>query len=482
MKADRLLLIISIALVITISLLGNSGCANVIPPAGGPRDSLPPVLVKASPDDSTRQFTGNRIVFTFDEYVEVTDAQQQLLVSPIPKTTPSVEYRLKTVTVKLRDSLEPNTTYTLDFGNSIQDYSEHNPFRNFTYTFTTGNYFDSLQFTGNVIEAETGKQADSTLIVMLHTSSQDSAVVNDRPRYIAKVDNKGNFRFKNLPPKTYYLYALKDEGGSRKYLNEEQLFAFADQPVTIAPGVKPVTLYAYERKDETPATPATSSTSSGRGRDRGGERTSVLADRRLRLSTNLNNSEQDLLNTFFLNFDQPLRMFDSTKLTLFTDTTFKPETGYRFVKDTSNKKIELITTWKPATLYHLVLDKDFAEDSTGKRLLKSDTISFRTKKLTDYGELRVKLRNIDLSKNPVLQFVLNGAVTQSSPLTGNEFFRQLFPPGDYDLRILYDDNKNGKWDPGDFFGKHKQPEFVKPVERKIVVKGNGWENEFEIAL
>jgi hypothetical protein len=479
MKADRLLIIISIALVITISLLGSSGCANVIPPAGGPRDSIAPVLVRATPADSSRQFTGNRIVLTFDEFVEVTDAQQQLLVSPIPKTTPGVEYRLNTVTIKLRDTLEPNTTYTLDFGNAIQDYTERNIVRNFTYTFTTGSYFDSLQLSGNVMLAETGAKADSTLIVMLHTSPNDSAVVNDKPRYIAKLDNKGNFRFKNLPPQTYYIYALKDEGGSRKYLNEDQLFGFADQPVTIAPGVKPITLYAYERKEETAATTTPTPAAGGGRRDR--DRTTT-ADRRLRFGTSLNNSEQDLLNSLFLNFEQPLRMFDSTKVSVFTDTLFKPETGFRMAKDTSNRKVEFITTWKPSTLYHLVFDKDFAEDSSGRRLLKNDTISFRTKKLADYGELRIRFRNIDLSKNPVLQFVLNNSVTQSFPLTGNDFARKMFAPGDYDLRILYDDNKNGKWDPGDFFGKHKQPELVKPVERKIIVKGNGWENEFEIAL
>lgn len=479
MKADRLLLILSIALVITIATLGTAGCANVIPPAGGPRDSIPPVLVRANPADSSRQFNDNRIVFTFNEYVELADAQQQLLVSPIPKTSPSVDYRLNTVSVKLRDTLEPNTTYTLDFGNAIQDNTERNVLRNFTYTFTTGSYFDSLQLSGNVILAETGTKADSTLIVMLHTSPDDSAVVNDKPRYIAKLDNKGNFRFKNLPPKTYYIYALKDEGNSRRYLNEDQLFAFADQPITIAPDAKPVTLYAYERKDEAQTTTTGLPSASGVGgrRDRG----QTLADRRLRFSTNLNNSEQDLLNTLFLSFEQPLRDFDSSKVALFTDTTYKPETGFRMVKDSSSRRVELITTWKPGTLYHLLLDTAFAVDSSGKKLLRNDTITFRTKKLADYGELKIKFRNLDLAKNPVLQFVLNNAVVRSFPLTGNDFVQAMFAPGDYEIRILFDENKNGKWDPGDFFGGHKQPELVKPVERKVIVKPN-WENEFEIAL
>ena len=122
--------------------------------------------------------------------------------------------------------------------------------KDFTYVFSTGNYIDSLELAGKVVLAETGK-VDTTLVVLLHTSSDDSAVVNERPRYLAKVDGKGNFVFKNLPPKTFYLYALKDEGGTHRYFNDKQLFAFADRPVTAQLKTEPVTLYAYASKPAT---------------------------------------------------------------------------------------------------------------------------------------------------------------------------------------------------------------------------------------
>ncbi|HEY6062911.1 MAG TPA: hypothetical protein VIV35_04850, partial [Chitinophagaceae bacterium] len=141
----------------------------------------------------------------------------------------------------------------------------------------------------------------------------------------------------------------------------------------------------------------------------------------------------------------------------------------------------LAVTWKENTLYHIILEKDFAEDSSGKKLLKTDTLSFKTKKLSEYGSLQLKFRNLELTKNPVLQFVTNDFIYKSFPLGSSSFSQPIFLPGDYELRILYDDNKNGKWDPGDFFGKHKQPEIVKPVERKITVKA-AWQNEVEIAL
>ena len=93
-----------------ISVVSSPGCANIIPPSGGPKDTLPPVLVSVIPRDSTLRFNGNRIVFTFDEYVEVKDKEKYIIINPTPKSTPTIDYKLKVVTVKIRDTLQPNTT------------------------------------------------------------------------------------------------------------------------------------------------------------------------------------------------------------------------------------------------------------------------------------------------------------------------------------------------------------------------------------
>jgi hypothetical protein len=201
----------------------------------------------------------------------------------------------------------------------------------------------------------------------------------------------------------------------------------------------------------------------------------------LKYQTNLNNNQQDLLGVFIMRFDQPLRIFDSTKVRLSTDSTFIPATGYFFQIDSTRKKITLTNTWKENTTYNLIMDKDFAVDTTGKKLLKTDTLTFKTKKLADYGSLKLKLRDLDLAKNPVLQFILDNVLVKSIPLTSSEFSQPLFLPGEYELRILYDENKNGVWDPGEFFRKRKQPEIVKPVERRIIVRPN-FENDYEIQL
>jgi hypothetical protein len=464
-------------LIISKIVVLGSGCANIVPPEGGARDTIPPVLLKVTPGDSTRNFTGKTIVFTFDEFVDVQNIQENLLVSPLPKQNPLVDFKLKTVTVKIKDDLEPNTTYSFDFGDAVKDFTEGNPIKDFTYTFSTGRYIDSLELQGNVILAETGK-TDTTLIVMLHTNPGDSAVVKEKPRYIARLDSKGNFHFKNLPPKTFYVYALKDQGGTYRYF-EKDLFAFADKPVTVQSKTEPLTLYAYGSATTTAAVNGTNPALTLAGNRN--KRPNETVDKRLRYQTNIVDDQQDLLTNFYMLFEQPLRMFDSSKIKLYTDSTYIPVPAYQFKKDSNNKKISLVAEWKENTLYHIIMDKDFAADSSGKKLLKTDTLSFRTKKLSGYGSLKLKFRNLQMDKNPVLLFMLGETLYQSFPLTGPDFSKQLFLPGDFELRILFDTNKNGRWDPGEFFGKHKQPEIVKPVERRIIVKPV-WQNEFEIAL
>ncbi len=467
----------AVIIIIAISVISGPGCANIIPPQGGPRDTIPPVLLKVTPGDSTRNFNGNKITFSFDEFVELQDIQGNMNVSPSPTINPVVDYKLNTVTVKLKDSLESNTTYSINFGNAIKDFNEGNPLKGFTYTFSTGQYIDSLEITGKVILAENGKM-DSTLIVMLHTSPDDSVVVKERPRYITKLDGNGNFIFKNLPPKTFYLYALKDDGGTRRYLENKQLFAFADKPVLVDGNTKPVILYAYSIKPSTPSAATIPNINIG------GNKNKVVGTKtesRLKYQTSLSNNLQDLLTNFSMTFEGPLRFFDSSKIQLYTDSVFTLAKNYSFQKDSTNKKIQLTNTWVENTLYHIILDKDFAVDSTGKKILKTDTISFKTKKLADYGSLQLKFKNLDLAKNPVLLFVTGETILKSVPLTTATFSQTLFLPGEYELRILYDDNKNGVWDPGQFFGKHKQPELVKPIDRKITVKP-AWQNEIEITL
>jgi hypothetical protein len=164
MKKNHLITGVSfiiLSIILITQILVQTSCGNPIPKEGGARDSLPPRLVKASPPEYSTAFSSGRITLTFNEYVDLDNYQQNMVISPLPENFPSVTRKLNVVTIKLRDTLQPNTTYTFDFGKAIKDINEGNILDDFQYVFSTGSYIDSLAFSGKVIFAETGN-TDST--------------------------------------------------------------------------------------------------------------------------------------------------------------------------------------------------------------------------------------------------------------------------------------------------------------------------------
>lgn len=462
----QLLVLLAVSVVVGAALFGGSGCANIVPPIGGIRDSIPPVVVQVHPANKTLHFKDKKIVFTFNEYVDLEDAYKNLLISPVPKSFPEVQRKLKNVTVKLKDTLQPNTTYVFNFTGAIKDINEGNKVKDLLYVFSTGDIIDSMQLSGNVRLAKTGK-ADSTMVAMLQPSMDDSAVVKQKPKYIARLDSMGTFLFRYLSPGKYKLYALKDEGGTYLYTDPKQLFAFADSPVvisTIPP--EPIKLYAYNTEEEKEAKILSTSELDKK-------------EKRLKYTTNLIEKKQDLLQSFVMTFESALKNFDSSKMVLFRDSAYNKVAGYKISLDSTRTAITLNLPWSEGAGYHLVLQKDFASDSINRELLKTDTLSFAAKTLKEYGQVKISFLNLDFSKNPVLQIVQAGVVKNSYPIKQQEFELQFYPPGDYDLQILYDRNKNNRWDPGDFFGKRTQPELITPLERKLNVKAD-WTTEFEL--
>lgn len=483
LKDAPLLFIVSFLLM--AGIITGTGCANIIPPTGGPKDTLPPVLLTATPVEFSKHVSSNKIVFRFDEYIKADNIRTELVVNPVPKVEPTTDGHLQTVTVKLKDTLQPNTTYTLNFYKGIMDVNEGNILRNFTYVFSTGDHIDSGSFGGNVLLALTGRP-DSSLVVVLHKKLEDSAVFKDRPRYLTRVDTTGHFQFEHIEKGRYAVYAMKDEGNSHKYLSKSQLFAFADAPVDVSSATAPLTLYAYSEEPETKSASksgnGTSGSSGGANLQTKSNKKSKEKDRRLELQTNTTNGVFDILDTFRISFATGMKSFDST-LVRFTNENFGdiPLNQYRWVRDTTNKNFYLAYRWPLDTKFNLILPKAFGEDSAGRKLLKDDTISFRTKKDIDYGEVQIRVFNLDLSRKPVLLFY-SGDLKYSYPFGNKKTIRQiLFKPGDYELRILYDTNGNGKWDTGHFFGKRQQPEKIVTVLKKFTVKAN-WDNDRDINM
>jgi hypothetical protein len=441
------------------------GCANMIPPGGGPRDTIAPVFVNAVPHDSTVNFKGDRIVLDFDEELDdPKEPRNNIIFTPSFEIDPIVTTKGKAVTVNFKDAkLEPNTTYVINFGNAVVDITEGNANKGFVYTFSTGPFLDSLEISGKILLAENGG-VDTTMNVVLYKDLSDSAIRNKNALYVTRLDRNGNFHFHNLPNDTFAIYAF---GQGRRY-QSNQLFAFKDTTI-IAGQADSLVLYAYREGKVSPVSSLVNT----------GQIKIPANDRRLRFTPGTT-SQQEIVNDFTLTFPVPLKSFDSTKIHLATDSVYNSEL-FTASLDTSRKEVRLKTAWKEGTPYHVVLEKDFATDTAGRQLLKTDTLSFVTKKKADYGSLALKIRNIGDFKNPVLQFVQNNQAVYSVPIKSGVYNEALFTPGDYSLRIFDDFNGNGKWDPGNFFEGKRQPEIVHPISQTITVKAN-WDNEFERVL
>jgi len=466
-----LLLIIIIFQILVQTL---TSCANIIPPTGGLRDTLPPVLVKAEPKDSTLNFKSNKIILTFNEYVLLDNTvQQTMIMSPNPDNVPYAKGLLQNVTIRLKDSLKPNTTYSIDFGNAIKDVNEGNTYKNFTYVFSTGSTIATGELSGQVQLAETGKH-DSTLIVILQNNLTDSAIKKIKPYYYTRLDSSGHFHFRFLENGTYNVFVLPNDY-TKKYDDSTKMFAFLNDPVTISDSITPqqLMLYAYNQYPpgkEQNNTASTTNTSTKKKTD---------TTTTIKLATNLERGQQDLLGNLIISFQKPIAHYDSSKIS-FSDTNYKAVSGYTITQDTSHKNFILQYPWKEDEYFRLVVQKDAFADSSGRMLAKNDTLRIKTTSESEYGSIRLNFTNLDLNRNAVLQFVQNDKIVDSVAMQQTLFYRKLYKPGEYELRILYDADKNMTWTQGDYALK-KQPEIVVRVTRKITIKSN-WDNEVNVNL
>ena len=462
MKLRSILLSILIFHLIIISGVISSGCAQIGMPSGGNKDTLAPKLIRATPNVGSINVKGNKIILEFDEYIDLIDLQQNLLISPLQNRNPSIVASPRSITLKFRDTLLPNTTYNINFGNAVRDINENNVLKNLTYVFSTGSSLDSLTLNGKVILAETGG-TDSTMLVMLYRNAVDSTVKQKKPNYIAKVNSDGTFNFANLPAATFKIYALKDGDGGKTYNSLSEIFAFSDEEVSTLKKDN-ITLMAYAEQ-----LPKDNKT---------GNATKPVLDKKLRASNNIQ-GPKDLLEPLEISFNNPLKSFDTTKIYL-TDTLFKKIKPLRYSTDSTAKKIIIDVNWKADEPLVLIIDKEAAQDSAGTKLTKSDTVRFTTKRAEEYGKLTLRFNDLDLTKNPVIQFVLGENVKYSYPIVSSSYTNSRFPPGEYTVRILYDKDKNGKWTPGNY-SKKMQPEIVVALPQKLSVRAD-WDNEREINL
>ena len=214
--------------ILTTLLLAS--CANRGQgPQGGPRDSIPPMVLKETPLNGSLNFVGNEIVVQFDEYIQLNDVQKNVLISPPQQTPPEVKAIGKRLSVVFQEDLIDSTTYTLDFGAAICDYNEKVPLEGYVFSFSTGDMIDSLVISGKLYDAATLNPMPSVL-VGIHRNLSDSALSTIPFTRITRTDSEGNFTIHNIQAGTYRLYALNDI--SRDYIYQPgEALAYADSLV-----------------------------------------------------------------------------------------------------------------------------------------------------------------------------------------------------------------------------------------------------------
>ncbi len=221
---------LAIALIVFIGGWSIS-CANMGRPGGGPKDKTPPVLKKSTPLAGTLNYNKNKIVLEFDEIVQVENPSEKIIISPPQTKMPQVSTLGRTVTITLNDSLIPNTTYTIDFGDAIADNNEKNKMQDFSFYFSTGDHIDTLEMSGTLLNAS-NLEPISNMLVGIYSNPSDTAFTTQPFLRMGRSDEYGHFTVRNIATGTYRVFALKD--GNRNYFfdNATEDLAYLDTTFT----------------------------------------------------------------------------------------------------------------------------------------------------------------------------------------------------------------------------------------------------------
>lgn len=504
---------------------------------GGKKDTIPPQLRMSFPKNGSTNFNQNEIKLVFNEFVKLKDVNKQLIISPPMNTAPLITptSASKQFTIKIKDTLQENTTYSFNFGQSIQDNNEGNAYGQFKYIFSTGSFIDSLYLQGTIKDAF-NKKTDNFVSVMLYEANEkftDSTIYKEKPRYVTNtLDSLITFKLENLKAGDYYLVAMKDNNGNNKFDPKSEKIGFYSEKITIPDEA----IYELELFKEIAQFKASKPSQASGGRyfvpvvgDKSNieitindfennipieitdvsEKDSVQFwmpkikkdSLQIRIRKNdfdktftVQNKDQKLdslsikaKKTGSLDFRDdltfvstiPIQSFDLSKMSLIKrDSTkivfkesynpWKQEFTLHFDKEENEK-------------YTLSLLPDAVKDFYGN---VNDSLIFRfaTRAYTDYGNLRLELKNA--KSYPIILDLTDdkGKVLATQYLEKQEdfvYFNHLVP-AIFTIRIIYDENKNKQWDTGSYLEK-RQTEEVFYFKNAIDIRANwDWEQTIDL--
>lgn len=475
-----------------IALCLFSACANIIPPTGGKNDTTPPVLLTIKPKDSLLNTRVTRIDMKFDEFVTVNDAAKELTISPILSQNPIMTVSGKTVSLKIHDSLLlDNTTYTINFGSSIRDLHEGNPYKGKTFMFSTGPWFDSLQIKGKIIDAASGLPDSSGSVKLLLYDSKlpFDVVTKQKPSYVTTSDSKAEFLVTGLPNRQFRIFALKETGDNLKFDSDDELVGFADTTFNPEKDTLPITFAIFKEVPDTSDKKLDSmdiSESIPKRKPRlsaskdNGKSTAVNLDAKtfnyvaLIDTSSVIKRTQDITKPIEIIFSRKLDTFDIQKIVLTRDSNeIEIESKISVEIDTGRKKILISTVWAENQLFTLRLLKGFATD-TGKETVMPSKHIFRSKSDDDYGKMEINLPAKYLNKNYLLQVKQDADIIYLEPIVLSKVSLKKLAPGAYTMLLIKDDNGDGEWTTGQLKTK-LHPEEVIPFRETISMKA-GWEH------
>jgi hypothetical protein len=498
-------------------------CASPKPLSGGPKDALPPRILdyESTPNKQTN-FHQKEITITFDEWIELKGVDQQLVISPLMPKKPEIKQKGKSIIITLPDSLRENTTYTLNFGNAIQDLNEGNKLENFSFIFSTGDFLDSIKLSGIVTDATTLKPSPDTW-VMLYPTGLDDIVYSKQPEYVTKTNKEGAWSISNVRSDSFLVVALKDENLNFVYDLDNELFGWLDQNqistvsatlpdiqvsaraarpivkeiVQIAPGLMyaiipgpfpktlPVfqppldsahfewvgdSLYIWSSQDVNYSGNIILGTDTTHIRQ---VETKYLKNKPLILSSLTSRMHSG--DAVSIKSNVPVRSFDQTLIQLSKDTI--ASIPFHIEKDSVSERIlHIHSNWIPASRYIMKFLPGAITDIWG-RASDSFNFSFVVTPQDQFSNLNMKIAGLDSTTNYVVQVMTGNVINHKFFIhqqSSAEVISRGMDPGKYIIELIEDRNNNGTWDPGNF-NLRRQP------ERKMIFTPDnlraGWDVE-----
>ncbi|ASK30970.1 hypothetical protein CEY12_13025 [Chryseobacterium sp. T16E-39] len=489
-------------------------CARVGSPVGGPKDTLAPKFLSSNIDTTRVNVRRDikQLRIDFDEYVTLKDVSKNLIISPpikkIKRILPS-NIANKYLVIQWEDTLQANTTYNFNFGNSIVDNNEANVLRYFNFAFSTGDKLDDLYVSGDVRDAVSIKKettADNKLVVGLY-KVQDTMNYKQKPYYITKVDDDGYYELNYLSPGKYKIIAFEDENGNSMYDPGKEKVGFQKDPVVVEKSISGLNLKIYPSKkplkymemketqggitmtfeghpndvkvlsindklQDIKVTHRPKSDSVKIWFDAVKNNVGQNVTENLKFSYDADN-KKDTVSVFYkYNAKNAMSLDNNEGALLPPKTDFRITSNYIIDKINTDKwvlKSDSLTTQNftakisETNPYQILVQSDFIEGKKYQLVVPKTTVlsfydknpiskrfDFETDKMENYGSLTFKLQNAPASNYWFQLLDTSEKVIYQKYTQGDRVKFDILKPGEYIVRILVDNNDNKYWDEADF--------------------------------